>query len=269
MQKIDFNNVPKEKIENHTSKGNQPKWYANNLWYKADHMGYEGLAEYIVSKLLKKSNIKNFVNYELIEIEFDDKKKMGCVSKNFKGDDEILIPIEKLHRQYFGKGLADAIAKINSMEDKIKYTISFIEEVTNINNAGEYITTLLKIDAFFLNEDRHTNNIAVMRNEKTKKYCFAPIFDNGLSLLSDTKDYPLETDVYDNINKVKAKPFDINFDNQLDIAETLYGSNLKFTFTKQDVYSLIDELGDIYEANILKRVEKVLLEQMRKYQTFF
>ena len=71
MQTIDLNNLKKEKIENHTSKGNQPKWHIDNKWYKADHMGYEALAEYIISKLLLKSNVENFVEYQLIKIEYD------------------------------------------------------------------------------------------------------------------------------------------------------------------------------------------------------
>ena len=53
----------KEIIEsaNHSSKGNQPKWCVDGIWYKADHMGYEGLAEVVISRLLKKTNITNFV----------------------------------------------------------------------------------------------------------------------------------------------------------------------------------------------------------------
>ena len=86
MQTIDLTNIKKEKIENHTSKGNQPKWHVGNKWYKADHMGYEALAEYIVSELLKKSNVSNFVCYELITINYGNKEVNGCVSENFKGD---------------------------------------------------------------------------------------------------------------------------------------------------------------------------------------
>lgn len=41
-----------------SSKGNQLKWYRDDLWYKADYTGYEGLVEYIVSKLLKLSSLK-------------------------------------------------------------------------------------------------------------------------------------------------------------------------------------------------------------------
>ena len=128
---------------------------------------------------------------------------------------------------------------------------------------------MIAIDAFFLNEDRHTNNIAVIRNENTKTFRMAPIFDNGLSLLSDVNDYPLGKDVYENIKSVKAKPFDMNFDKQLDAVEKLYGCCLRFSFTKTDVYDLMDSLKDVYDYEIIRRVEKIILEQMRKYPVFF
>lgn len=35
-----------------TSKGDQLKWKSEKKWYKADYMGYEGLAEVLVSHLL-------------------------------------------------------------------------------------------------------------------------------------------------------------------------------------------------------------------------
>ncbi len=269
MQVIDLTKIEKEKIENHTSKGNQPKWRIKDKWYKADHMGYEAFAEYVVSELLKKSNVGNFVEYCLIKIKYDGKEGIGCVSKDFKEDFEMLIPIEKLHRQYFGKGLADAIAEKYSIQDKISYTVNFIEEITGLKDVGKYFAVMLAIDAFFLNEDRHTNNIAVIRDEKTKKYRFAPIFDNGLSLLSDTNEYLWDEDIYDNIKKVQAKPFARSFDEQLDAVEELYGYHLKFDFTRHDICEVLDELNVIYDEKTIKRVEKILLEQMRKYQYLF
>ena len=39
-----------------SSKGNQLKWRFRENWYKADYTGYEGLAEYAVSCLLKESS---------------------------------------------------------------------------------------------------------------------------------------------------------------------------------------------------------------------
>ncbi len=42
----------------HSSKGNQLKWEKDGIWYKADYMGYEGLSEYIISQLLRKSTLE-------------------------------------------------------------------------------------------------------------------------------------------------------------------------------------------------------------------
>ncbi len=269
MKIIDLTDIKKEKIENHTSKGNQPKWHIADKWYKADHMGYEALAECVVCELLKKSNVENFVTYDFVNIRYDNRVSVGCVSSDFKEDSEMLIPLEKLHRQYFGRGLADVIATKGSVKDKITYTVNFVEDVTGLKNVGEYFAVMFAIDAFFLNEDRHTNNIAVIRNEKTKAFRFAPIFDNGLSLLSDTNDYSPDCDVYENIKKVQAKPFDTDFDEQLNAVEELYGSKLKLHFKRSDVEKLFDELNGLYDEKIIKQAKTVLFEQMRKYQYFF
>ena len=53
-----------------SSKGNQLKWENEGIWYKADYIGYEGLAEYLISHLIKKSTLlkDEFVLYDLEEI---------------------------------------------------------------------------------------------------------------------------------------------------------------------------------------------------------
>lgn len=58
MEMIDLSRLEPQETLNHTSKGNQLKWKCYGYWYKADHMGYEGLAETIVSALLGKSTVK-------------------------------------------------------------------------------------------------------------------------------------------------------------------------------------------------------------------
>ncbi len=47
-------NMPDRK----SSKGNQLKFCRDNIWYKADYLGYEGLVEYTVSKLLGLSDLE-------------------------------------------------------------------------------------------------------------------------------------------------------------------------------------------------------------------
>ena len=268
MDIINLDAVEQEPIQGHTSKGDQPKWKLDGKWYKADHMGYEAFAEVLVSQLLKQSNVSNFVEYEPVLIQYRGKEVPGCVSKSFRAKDEMLVPFERLHRAYKGQGLAAVLGGINEPQERIRYTVDFIEQTTGLTGMGEYLTLLLELDSFFLNEDRHTNNLAVIRNEKTKEFRLCPIFDNGLALLSDLNNYPLHKDVYDCISRVRAKPFDWDFDTQVEAAEELYGMQLKFSFSKKEVSQELEFLKELYDERIHQRVERVLLEQTRKYQVY-
>jgi len=268
MKTIDVRLLQKEPTQGHTSKGDQPKWQHSNIWYKADHMGYESLAEVVVSQLLEKSNLPDHVIYTPVLIE-SSQTSPGCASRNFRQKNEMLIPLERLHRAYQGIGLSAAMGKMDSPTERIKYTVQFVEETTKLQNFGPWLTSLLELDAFFLNEDRHTNNIAVIRNEDTMEYRTCPIFDNGLSLLSDLNDYPTNGDMYTQIQHVQAKPFSLDFDEQVYAAQQLYGPQLKFHFNKQDATDALKSVSELYEPSIIQRVENLLFEQMRKYRDMF
>jgi len=269
MVRINLDAIEQEPILGHTSKGDQPKWQLDGKWYKADHMGYEALAEVVVSQLLKQSNVPDFVEYRPVLIQYQGKEIPGCVSKNFRRKDEMLVSFERLHRTYKGRGLAAALGGINKPQGRIRYTIDFIEQTTGLTGVGKYLTLLLELDSFFLNEDRHTNNLAVIRNEKTKEFRLCPIFDNGLALLSDLNDYPLDKDVYDCIRCVRAKPFDLDFNVQVEAAEELYGMQLNLSFSRKEVSKELKFVTELYGEKIYCRVEQVLFEQMRKYQVYF
>lgn len=259
------------KIENlnHSSKGDQPKWLIKNQYYKADHMGYESLSEYLVSELLKSSNITNFVEYTPVTIKYNGKELIGCESKNFLKKGEELFTFERLHRAYTGKELYKTVWQMNDVKDRIVYTVDFIEKVTDLKNVGEYLTAIAEIDMLFLNEDRHFNNLSVIRNQKNE-FSLSPIFDNGLSFLSDTRiDYPLGTDIYQAISKIKAKPFSTDFDTQTDILEQLYGTQLTICTDKNHIRDLINKLTEFYPADIISRVTTIVLEQMRRYGIYF
>jgi hypothetical protein len=269
MDKINLDAITQEPIQGHTSKGDQPKWQLDGKWYKADHMGYEALAEILVSQLLKQSNVSNFVEYEPVLIQYRGKEIPGCASQSFQAKDEMLVPFERLHRAYRGQGLAASLGRINEPQKRIQYTVNFIEQTTGLTRVGDYLTLLLELDSFFLNEDRHTNNLAVIRNEKSKEFRLCPIFDNGLALLSDIHDYPLDKDIYDCISYVRAKPFDLDFDVQVEAAEELYGMQLKFSFTKKEASKKLEFAKELYGEKVHRRVERVLFEQMRKFQMYF
>lgn len=269
MVRINLDAIEQEPILGHTSKGDQPKWQLDGKWYKADHMGYEALAEVVVSQLLKQSNVPDFVEYRPVLIQYQGKEIPGCVSKNFRRKDEMLVSFERLHRTYKGRGLAAALGGINKPQGRIRYTIDFIEQTTGLTGVGKYLTLLLELDSFFLNEDRHTNNLAVIRNEKTKEFRLCPIFDNGLALLSDLNNNPLDKDVYDCIRCVRAKPFDLDFNVQVEAAEELYGMQLNLSFSRKEVSKELKFVTELYGEKIYCRVEQVLFEQMRKYQVYF
>ena len=134
---------------------------------------------------------------------------------------------------------------------------------------GKYLTAILELDCLTLNEDRHTNDLAVLRDEETKEFRLCPIFDNGLSLLSDLNDYPLTDDLYTCIERVKAKPFDRDHAEQKAAAEELYGSQLTFHITRDELKNEFERSSELYDPEVLQRAEYVLLEQKRKYSWLF
>lgn len=269
----------------HSSKGNQMKWMQDEYWYKADQFGYESLAEVVTSHLLKESNITNAVVYEPVVICYKDKEYRGCCSKNFRQKEEVLVPLERLFRSHTTIGLAKQLARISSVKERIKYTEEIVCNITKIETFGTYLTKLLEIDAFFLNEDRHTNNISILYNKEEDSYRLCPFYDMGLSLFADTKvDFPLDKDYFACKEKIVAKPFSRNFDEQLDVANELYGCYLKFDFSVNRIADVITELREKYlltETDIangridgytereFKRVEDTLRYQAAKYKYMF
>lgn len=253
-----------------SSKGNQLKWNNNGIWYKADYTGYEGLAEYVISHLLLKSSLRQdeFVLYEPEQIRYKDAVYSGVKSNDFLEKDWQLITLERLFMTFFGQSLYQSIFKISDPEKRLIFLVEQVERVTNLSDFGVYMNKLFTMDAFFLNEDRHTHNIAILMN-KDGRFSYSPIFDNGAGLLADTSlDYPLGKDVYLQIKEVRAKTISADFDEQLDLSEKLYGNHLKFHFHAKDVSDLLDGIS-IYSQEEKDRVRDILLSQMKKYAYLF
>lgn len=253
-----------------SSKGNQLKWENESIWYKADYTGYEGLAEYVISHLLKYTNLNEdeYVLYEPEQIKYKRQIYNGVRSRAFIDEDWQIITLERLFKNVYNESLTSVLWHMSDVKERLEFLVNAIKNITGLNNCGEYICRLFTIDAFFLNEDRHMHNIAVLMNGKGEyKYC--PVFDNGAGLLSDTTmDYPMEQDIYQMISEVKSKSVSQNFDEQLDVAENLYGQNLQFLFTKKNVRDIVNN-ADMYPPEERKRVELIIYSQMNKYKYLF
>ena len=269
----------------HSSKGNQMKWFQDGYWYKADQFGYESLSEVVTSHLLKNSSVEEATIYEPVLIKYRDNLYRGCRSQNFRQSEEILVPLERLFRTHTTIGLAKQLARIANVKDKLQYTEEVVRNITGIEEFGKYLATILEMDAFFLNEDRHTNNISILYNKETDSYRLCPFYDMGLSLFADTKvDFPLEKDYFTCKEKIVAKPFSRDFDEQMDVGNELFGSYLKFEISANKVAGVMNDLrenfllkdGDLenkridgYTEKELKRVEETLRYQASKYKYMF
>lgn len=253
-----------------SSKGNQLKWMKNDTWYKADYTGYEGLSEYVVSNLLKKSSLESeeYVLYDTENISYGTTIFHGCKSFNFLKDGEQIITLERLFASYYGESLYKSIYKIQNYENRLRFLTEQTERMTGLKEFGAYLCKLLTIDAIFLNEDRHTHNIAVIKCDNGG-YRYCPIFDNGAALLSDTvMDYPMGQDILELMGRVRAKTFCSSFDGQLEIAERLYGDQIHLEFKRKDIEGLL-ETDEVYPEDVKDRVMEILIQQMRKYQYLF
>ena len=255
------------KIEGHfSSKGNQWKWNDGTWWYKADQLGYETLTETVVSHLLTHSTIENHVIYEPVIIDYHGRELLGCRSRNFLRQSEELITLERLFRQNTGMSLSKEISYFSDVKKRIEYTVDHVVNYTGLEDFGAYLTKMLEIDAFFLNEDRHTNNIAVIYDLKSREDRYCPYFEMGLSLFADIKkDFPLEKPLEECRKRIIAKPFSRDFDEQMDAANELYGGYLKFTVSKNEMVREVEKWDLPYEEELLKRAGEVLRYQAGKY----
>lgn len=81
-------------------------------------------------------------------------------------------------------------------------------------------------------------------------------------------DYPMKGELEEFVKRAKAKTFCLDFDEQLNIAEQFYGTQLRFSFDKKDVIQMIEQ-EPYYPEEIKERVLEIIRSQMRKYEYLF
>ena len=156
------------------------------------------------------------VQYKCSQVIYENEKGeiqqgVACLSKNFKSNNENLVSIARLAESLNIDLYSKEYQGLPTV-DKIKVVIDMVNNNTDIQDFNQYLANLLYIDYIFLNEDRHFHNIILLYNYLQDSWKTYPIFDNGASLLSDiTIDYPMTKMSYAIINKVKAKPFNHDF----------------------------------------------------------
>ena len=131
-------------------------------------IGHECVNEIIVDRLLSILSI-NHLPYQLIhaKILIDQKEYETwlCASKDFKQRGESKIALDAYYQ-------AESLPNESPMDFCIR------------NGWESTIYEMLVVDYLILNRDRHGANMEVLRNQRKKTIRLAPLFDHGLSLLS-------------------------------------------------------------------------------------
>lgn len=258
------------RIAETSSKGNQEKWQENGRWFKLDMFGYEGLAETVTSTLLARTNIAElgfrYVTYRMERLEVHDRVRNGCSSADFLQLGESIITLADLLRKGVGSDWQSQVKRLPNMQAKIGWMVEQTERLTGLDRFGIYLTALFEADMLFGNEDRHLNNIAVLRRGEVFDYC--PMFDFGAGLLSNVRDYPMDVEPKALLSQLRAQPMNTQFIRQVHAAQAIYGAQLRCDFSREDVGNALAEPLAFYaerdRSYISDRVMLCVQTQYRK-----
>jgi hypothetical protein len=265
--------ISDEKIAETSSKGNQEKWYdrTTDYWYKLDQFGYEALTETLVSTLLEKSNIEadtpfTFVRYRMEKISIRGMEQNACASLNFLKKSQSLITVNRLLTGHLGIPLKQKMMRLPSIKSRLKYLADATAEYTGLSEFPQYLTLMFEIDALFCNDDRHLNNIAVIKHETGYDYC--PIFDNGAGLLSNTQIFQMNISPKALISVLYARPFNTTFNRQMNSARSLFGKQIKLPSLRTvEIHDVLQPLLPYYaqrDHGIIKnRITDCILTRQR------
>ena len=264
--------VSDEKIAETSSKGNQEKWKDGGRWYKLDQFGYEALAETLISRLLTRSGIEQdtpfrFTRYQMERMNVHGRKRTGCSSENFLLPGQSIITLSHLFKRCETVPLKDILARQTSDRKRIAYLAETTAELTGLKLFPQYLTLLFEVDALFLNDDRHLNNIAVL--ERDGKYDYCPIFDNGAGLLSNVQLSPMDIAPKALIAALRSRPFNTTFNRQAGTARSLYGPILRMPkLTREEIGEELTPLLPYYAERdrgfITDRVRETILTRQKK-----
>lgn len=245
-------------MQSSTTTGNQRKYFRNNLYIKVDMFGYEGFAECLASELLKFiESDYSFADYSMCSISDGWTTRNGCYSENFLYENESLISLMRIIKCQVEN--VYEFFKQNRRYDLAKRTIELVYHSTNLD-ISYYLAFILRFDAIILNEDRHLNNISVIYNRVEKSYKVSPIFDNGLSLLSDVNMYTFGKDLSRLMKMVSSRPFSKDFMKQCN-----YFSYKLLRIDYDGFMESLDVNKDVYQGNkFYTRAVEVLLKRLNE-----
>ena len=161
----------------HSSKGNQLKWENNGIWYKADHTGYEGLAEYAVSSLLGLSSLdkEEYAVYFPEQIRYGERILNGTGSRSFLKDGWQIITAERLFQNHFGVSLHTALWTMRDVRERLAFLCDQIIRITGLEDFGKNkglesrVVIIVDIDESCFTDDEKKRSFYVACSRATQK----------------------------------------------------------------------------------------------------
>ena len=79
---------------------------------------------------------------------------------------------------------------------------------------------------------------------------------------------PMEENINNLMEEARSKTLCEDFDEQIEIAEELYGQQISLEFTKKDVKEILD-MESYYPQEYKERVFEIIMNRRRKYRYLF
>ena len=232
-----------KRIAETSSKGNQEKWREGGRWYKLDLFGYEGLAETVASRLLEHTNLGelgfSFVPYRMEQLEVHRRKRTGCSSPDFLREGEAILTLAELFRKGVGPNWQAQVSRLPNLASRVRWMADTTRQLTGLDRFGEYLTALFEADMLFGNEDRHLNNIAVLRRGGGFAYCPLRLWGRAAlqhpGLSSGRRPQSA-------CGAAAGQPLGTLFARQVHAAQGEFGPQLRWDFTETHIAALVEAL---------------------------
>lgn len=243
--------------------GAQQKWQSGERYYKIDKYGYESLAEMLVSEL--EEYIVDFphVNYYHELKVVNDEQVRVCWSENCKNDDEVeytFYDILKKSGSWYG-------LQSLSGKDALKYVIEVVDKFIGYEGTRHYLSRIFFLDAITLNGDKHLNNLSALVS-RDGSIRFFPVMDNGLSLLANTTEYPLNLDLKSAMSLVVCQPFTSSFDRQCGYLRDCKKLQIRYNVFLDRINTALNNPKDYlyYGKPVFERMCKILQIRLKRLE---
>lgn len=242
-----------------SSKGNQDKYYEDGYWYKRDSVGYEGVAEVLVSRLIRLTNANLvLVDYEPVWIQTKLTSTLGCKSASFLSKHELEWSFARvlendLQMHYRCRGFPQG-------EQLLKKALECFNYFINPQKLIDQLSCLLQLDRLVINVDRHLHNIVLLQHEDGSVDIVS--FDYGDSLAADvTYDFDAELTYTQCVAKACARPFSSSFTTQCD----MLAKHSDFKLVAMSNVLQISDLKGLIPESVFNRMLQIIAYGFKHY----